>query len=325
MDIRRVTADGIRELSAEQLTSSPSDGGVLWVDVPEWDDEAAAVLTERFGIHPRAAEDCARRNPVPKVHAYPGHVFVVLHGPEVGAHGHIHYLELDQFVGADWVVTVHGPLNPAVPLEAALAETRAIARRIESGRLHPASAADLSFAIVSALSGRLRDHLVAMTEEVWRLERRVTGGDGGDPEQFLEELFAVRHGLLAVWTMATLTCEVFGRMATLHMWPDDEHRLLFDLEDQFRRLSRMAEGQREYLQGVIEFFQARTNTKMTIAAERLAVIAALTLPITALSSVLGMNVIVSTHTHVLSLVVLLAVMAVMSAGLLEWSKRKGWW
>jgi len=325
MDIRRVTADGIRELSAEQLTSSPSDGGVLWVDVPEWDDEAAALLTERFGIHPRAAEDCARRNPVPKVHAYPGHVFVVLHGPQVGAHGHIHYLELDQFVGADWVVTVHGPLNPAVPLEAALAETQAIARRIESGRLHPASAADLSFAIVSALSGRLRDHLVGMTEEVWRLERRVTGGDGGDPEQFLEELFAVRHGLLAVWTMATLTCEVFGRMATLRMWPDDEHRLLFDLEDQFRRLSRMAEGQREYLQGVIEFFQARTNTKMTIAAERLAVIAALTLPITALSSVLGMNVIVSTHTHVLSLVVLLAVMAVMSAGLLEWSKRKGWW
>jgi magnesium transporter len=325
MDIRRVTADGIRELSAEQLTSSPSDGGVLWVDVPEWDDEAAAVLTERFGIHPRAAEDCARRNPVPKVHAYPGHVFVVLHGPQVGAHGHIHYLELDQFVGSDWVVTVHGPLNPAVPLEAALAETRAIARRIESGRLHPASAADLSFAIVSALSGRLRDHLVAMTEEVWRLERLVTGGGGGDPEQFLEELFAVRHGLLAVWTMATLTCEVFGRMATLRMWPDDEHRLLFDLEDQFRRLSRMAEGQREYLQGVIEFFQARTNTKMTIAAERLAVIAALTLPITALSSVLGMNVIVSTHTHVLSLVVLLAVMAVMSAGLLEWSKRKGWW
>jgi Mg2+ and Co2+ transporter CorA len=325
MDIRRVTADGIRELSVEQLASSPSDDGVRWVDVPEWDAEAAAVLTERFGIHPRAVEDCARRNPVPKVHAYPGHVFVVLHGPQVGAHGHIHYLELDQFVGSDWVVTVHGPLNPAVPLEAALAETQAIARRIESGRLHPASAADLSFAIVSALSGRLRDHLVAMTEEVWRLERLVTGGDGGDPEQFLEELFAVRHGLLAVWTMATLTCEVFGRMATLGMWPDDEHRLLFDLEDQFRRLSRMAEGQREYLQGVIEFFQARTNTKMTIAAERLAVIAALTLPITALSSVLGMNVIVSTHTHVLSLVVLLAVMAVMSAGLLEWSKRKGWW
>ena len=53
----------------------------------------------------------------------------------------------------------------------------------------------------------------------------------------------------------------------------------------------------DYLQGVIEFYQTRTNTKMTIAAERLAVIAAVTLPITALSSVLGMNLIVNDATH----------------------------
>jgi magnesium transporter len=249
----------------------------------------------------------------------------VLHGPEKGAHGHIHYLELDQFVGPDWVVTVHGPLNPAVPLDAALAETRTVARRLETGHLHPASAADLSFAIVSALSGRLRDHLATMTEEVWQLERRVTGGDDGDPEQFLEEMFAVRHGLLAVWTMASLSREVFGRMATLGVWREASGGLLLDAEDQFQRLGRMAEGQRQYLQGVIEFFQARTNTKMTIAAERLAVIAAVTLPITALSSVLGMNVIVSTRTHVASLAILLAVMAGMSTALLWWSRRRGWW
>ena len=325
MDIRSVSADGVRRYTADQLRSLPTDHAVLWVDVPEWDDAAAAVLTERFGIHPRAAEDCARRNPVPKVHLYPGHVFMVLHGPQTGAHGHVHYLELDQFVGPDWVVTVHGPLNPAVPLDAALAETRAVARRLDSGRLHPASGPDLSFAITSALSGRLRDQLATMTEEVWRLERRVTGSDSSDPEQFLEEMFAVRHGLLAVSTMAALSREVFGRMATLGVWQEAGEGLLLDAEDQFHRLSRMAEGQREYLQGVIEFFQARTNTKMTIAAERLAVIAAVTLPITALSSVLGMNVIVSTHTHLVSLVILLAVMAVMSAALLFWSKRNGWW
>jgi Mg2+ and Co2+ transporter CorA len=325
MEIRRVSADGVHRYSADQLDALPTDDGVLWIDVPTWDAASAAVLTERFGIHPRAAEDCARRNPVPKVHVYPGHLFIVLHGPEKGAHGHIHYLELDQFVGPDWVVTVHGPLNPAVPLDAALAETRAVARRLESGRLHPASAADLSFAIVSALSGRLRDHLATMTDEVWRLERRVTGGDDGDPEQFLEEMFAVRHGLLAVWTMAALSREVFGRMATLGVWQGSGRGLLLDAEDQFLRLSRMAEGQREYLQGVIEFFQTRMNTKMTIAAERLAVIAAVTLPITALSSVLGMNVIVSTRTHVVGLVLVLSVMAVMSAAVLLWARRKGWW
>ena len=64
---------------------------------------------------------------------------------------------------------------------------------------------------------------------------------------------------------------------------------------------------------------------MTIAAERLAVIAAVTLPITALSSIMGMNVIVNDTTHISWLVGLLAVMAVMSAGVLVWARRKGWW
>ena len=59
-----------------------------------------------------------------------------------------------------------------------------------------------------------------------------------------------------------------------------------DTVDQFDRLRAMAHGQKDYLQGTIEFYQARTNTKMTVAAERLAVIAAVTLPITAISSVL---------------------------------------
>ena len=63
---------------------------------------------------------------------------------------------------------------------------------------------------------------------------------------------------------------------------------------------------------------------MTIAAERLAVIAAVTLPITALSSVLGMNVIVNDETQWIPLAIMLAVMMAMSTTLLVWAKRKGW-
>jgi magnesium transporter len=325
VDVLLVSAGGVERRSPEELDELLAGPGLVWVDVPAWDDEAAAVLTARFGIHERAAADCARRNPVPKVHVYPGHVFVVLHAPERGARGHVHYVELDQFVGPAWLITVHGPVNPAVGSEVPLGESRAVARRLESGRLHPSWAADLSFSLVTALTGRMRGLLSALTEEVWQLERQVTGGQGGDPELFLEELFAVRHGLLAIRTMAALSREVYGRMATLDVWPGPGRALLLDLEDQFRRIGAMAEGQREYLQGVIEFYQARTNTKMTIAAERLAVIAAVTLPVTALSSIVGMNVIVNETTHVGQLVLLLAVMGVMSMTLLVWARRKGWW
>ena len=58
---------------------------------------------------------------MPKVRAYHDHVFVVQHAPELGEGGHVHYVELDQFIGARFVVTVHGPVNPAVPPEAACA------------------------------------------------------------------------------------------------------------------------------------------------------------------------------------------------------------
>jgi magnesium transporter len=75
---------------------------------------------------------------------------------------------------------------------------------------------------------------------------------------------------------------------------------------------------------VIEFYQTRTGTTMTIAAERLAVIAAVTLPITAPSSVVGMNVIVKEQTRIDLLIALLAIMLLMSGLLLMWAKRKGW-
>ena len=139
-------------------------------------------------------------------------------------------------------------------------------------------------------------------------------------------MFRVRHGLMAVRTMAMLSREVYGRMATLEVFGDGRGQTrLTDIVDQFQRIATMADGQKDYLQGVNDFFRTRIDTKMTVAAERLAVIAVITLPITALSSVYGMNIIVNDHTHVPQLIGVLLVMAVMSALLLTWAKRQGWW
>ncbi|MBL8928378.1 MAG: hypothetical protein JNM77_19440, partial [Pseudonocardia sp.] len=301
MEVLLITADGARRHSPDELDTLLADvsagRGVVWVDVPAWDDAAAEMLTGRFGIHPMAASDCARRNPVPKVHVSRDHLFVVLHSPERGTRGHVHYVELDQFIGPGWYITVHGPLNPNVAPEAARIETGTVTRRLLDGRFRPTTAHELSFAVVAALTARLRDYLSALTGEVWLLERQVAAGHHGDAEEFLEELFRVRHGLLTVRTMAALSREVYGRMAALPAVGDGPRPLVVDVEDQFRRIAQMGDAQREYLQGVIEFYQTRTNTKMTVAAERLAVIAAVTLPVTAVSSIMGMNVIVNDSTH----------------------------
>src|SRR5690242_8313508 len=147
MDVLLVTADGAEHRTPDELDElldkARSGHGVVWVDVPVWDEAAADALVERFGIHPRAERDCAQRNPVPKVHVYSDHLFVVLHSPERGAKGHVHYVELDQFVGSGWIITVHGPLNPKVSPDSAAVETSTVARRLVSGRLHPTSSMEM--------------------------------------------------------------------------------------------------------------------------------------------------------------------------------------
>ncbi len=302
------------------------DDGIVWVDVPTWDDQATAALTYNFGFHPLAIRDCQQRNQVPKVHLYADHLFLVLHAPFAGKSGHVHYIELDQFVGRNYLVTVHGPLNPAVDPQVATVEVQSLLNRLQSGRLRPTEPFELSHGLVSALTGRLRTYTAELTRDVWQLEQRVTAGHLGNPEEFLEEMFRARHGLLTVETMAGLSREVYARMAKIEAFGSGRGAfLLDDSVDQFDRLRAMSHGQKEYLVGTIEFYQARTNTKMTIAAERLAVIAAVTLPVTALSSILGMNVIVNDQTHYGQLAVALTTMLIMSVLLLIWAKRKGWW
>ena len=80
-----------------------------------------------------------------------------------------------------------------------------------------------------------------------------------------------------------------------------------------------------FLVAVIELYQTKVHTKMTVAMERLAVIAAVTLPVTALASIYGMNVIVNDETHWRSLVLIVLVMITMSGLLLRWARRQGWW
>ena len=327
MDVWLIADGSVEQRPAEELEMLIAmQEGLVWVDIPTCDQDCVRVLSEVFGFHPLAVRDCVERNQVPKVHAYSDHVFIVVHAPERGRGGSVHYVELDQFVGPGYLVTVHGPLDPAVAPEVAERETRAVLRRLESGRLRPSSSFELSYAVVSAMVRQQEAFVGTLAHEAGLLEQRVMGDEIADPERFLEELFRARHELLVVRTMATLSREIYGRMVALDRFlPGASQLLVADLVDQFTRVGGLADGQKDFLEGVIEFYQTRTNTKMTIAAERLAVIAAVTLPITALSSIYGMNVIVNDRTHHGHLAVVLGVMALMSAILLRWTKRQGWW
>jgi magnesium transporter len=318
------------DVSTRDLTELPDllkrDTGFLWLDIPEWSDEAEALLAREFHFHSMAISESRDRNHIPRVHVYPHHVFIVVHAPEIGAGGHVHYLELDQFVGENFLVTVHGPISPKVPLESALRETNSVAARIDSGRLHPTSPFGLTYAIVSSIARREAEMVAEIAREVGLMEQEVMADNDEDPQKFLSQLFAARHELLTIKTMAAQGSEIYRRAIKLTTFASPESlALMKDVLDQYETVAHISDAQLTFLMGVTEFYRARTDTKMTIAAERLAVIAAVTLPITSLSSVMGMNVIVNDSTHWGWVGLLLLVMIVMSLILLRWAHKQGWW
>jgi Mg2+ and Co2+ transporter CorA len=326
VEVRFINAEGVRACDPEDIVELFShDDGFYWIDVPTW-DEAAEALLSGLGCHALVLEGCRQRNYVPTVHAYQDQVFITSQSPYLGHAGHVHLLELDQIIAAQFLVTVHGPINPDLDVSVSLVETQGVLARLESGRFHPKTPTELSYAVTSAIARRQRAAIGEVSLKLPGLEKEVMGSKLTDPELLLETMFLIRHELITTRTMAAQCHDVWMRLAGISRMSDDvDAAFARDIADQFDRVRSIADGESQFLFGVIELYQTKVHTKMTVAMERLAVIAAVTLPVTAIASVYGMNVIVNSATHWTQLILVLLLMVVMSGLLLTWARRQGWW
>ena len=285
------------------------------------------MLVAELHLHPVARDDCQVHNHRPMVHGYRDHLFLVLHRPVVLGQGDTRLVELDLFVGDRFVVTVHKRDEAQIAAVEAMSEIEETVDRIEGGRIRPRTPIELTHALISLMALRQRLLVQDVAVKVADVEERVLHGKLTNPEQSLEDMFLVRYELLSVRTTAAHSEDVLARARKLLPAGRDreDDAQLADLQDMFRRVHRMTDSEQELLAGVIDLYRTRTDTKMMIAGERLAVLAAITLPATAISSVYGMNVIVNPHTQVVQLIVVLIIMAAISAWLLRWTKKQGWW
>jgi Mg2+ and Co2+ transporter CorA len=341
MDVFLIDESGIAPYGADDLERLlEKDEGFVWVDIPQCRLEEAELLGQVFGFSEIAIHDCVIRNHVSKIQSYDDYVFTVLHAPQIGTHGHVHYIELDQFLGRNFLVTIHGPLNPKVDPSVAFLDTEAIKARIEKGWFTPRSAFELSSAIITSLTRREIDMIASLAEESGHLEQRVMSGEVmNDSETFLSDLFEVWYELLAIRTIAVHSSATYDRMARLARFlPPDHEPLVADLADRFEMVSSMADGQRESLHGVIEFFQTRVSTHLTIASDGLAQtsvrqnddmrkisawVAIVAVP-TAVTGFMGQNVPYPGFGTSTGFVVSSAVMILLAIGLYIFFRKKEW-
>lgn len=132
-------------------------------------------------------------------------------------------------------------------------------------------------------------------------------------------MFLLRHQLQGVLTASEQAEQVYGYLCAPGRRGEAKLPYAAGLEERFGAVHRSGTGERAFLLAVVDLYQ------MTMAAERLAVLAALTLPVTAISSMLGMNLIVNKATTPVALILALALMGAISLALLSWTRRQGWW
>src|ERR1700741_1838269 len=88
-----------------------SAAGLTWIHLNNPSLERAQTLAERFGWHPLDVEDVMSKRQRPKVDDYAdeGYLFAFLHFPAYDRNvQRLNAVELDAFVGPDYLVTLPG-------------------------------------------------------------------------------------------------------------------------------------------------------------------------------------------------------------------------
>src|SRR4029079_3513492 len=87
---------------------NPKSNTVLWVDLENPSIPESLILSDTFAFHPLSVEDAMSARQYPKVEAYEGCLYVILHGIEYERRGSFSTNDVDFFLGPNYLVTVHG-------------------------------------------------------------------------------------------------------------------------------------------------------------------------------------------------------------------------
>jgi len=94
--------------SIDRAWLNPAAGVTFWVDLQAPSIPESLILSDTMGFHPLSVEDAMSAVQFPKVEAYDGYLYVVLHAIDfTAAGGGFKTHDVDFFLGPTYLITVH--------------------------------------------------------------------------------------------------------------------------------------------------------------------------------------------------------------------------
>jgi magnesium transporter len=297
--------------------------GLLWVDfegTPPESDEP--ILREVFGFHPLAIDDALEESHVPKVDDWGEYLYVVLHSVvfDKTNGGRLDTLELDIFLGKNYMVTHHDQPMPAIE------RVWDICQRDERHLIHGPD----------HLLYRLTDEIVASYMPV--VEEIDEAIDLAEDQVFskptpstLEHIFMLKRAALHLRRIIGPQREVLNKLARDDFQVIDARAQVYfrDVYDHLVRLHDISESIRDLVSGSLDTYLSVINNRMNEIMKTLTLITTLFMPISFIASFFGMNffqptVPLENWTDYPAFMLTLLLMLATPVGLYMWARRRGW-
>ncbi|PWH15125.1 MAG: magnesium and cobalt transport protein CorA [Anaerolineae bacterium] len=319
----------------EKATPSPTDihslqnaltreNHLLWLDFeassPQIDEP---LLREVFGFHPLAIDDALHESHIPKIDDWEQYLYIVLHAIqfEVSGETKLETLELDIFLGSNYMVTHHD--RPIQALNLVWEECQQHDRHWKSGS--------------DALLYRLIDKVVTsylpvldqIDQEIEQLEISVFHQP--QPE-IVEKIFLLKRMMAQLRRVIAPQREVLNKLARDDFAViDRQARVYFrDIYDHLVRLHDLSESIRDLIGGTLDIYLSVINNRMNDIMKTLTIITTLFMPISFITGFFGMNFfapvegLLQTWTGLAFFVITLLILTLTPLVMFWWVKRRGW-
>jgi magnesium transporter len=258
-------------------------GVFVWADIAAPEAADARLLRETFRFHELAVEDALSEVHHPKIEAYDGYLYAILHGIDFEASRHEFAThDADFFVGASYLVTVTDGTSRTIP------ETKEACER------NPRVMAEGPVALLHRLVDTMVDHY---RPEVDKLEERIDELESavfetGETRETNEEILNLKRDVASLRRIILPQRDVLGRLARRD-FPQVNEEQAYRFRDVYDHVVRIADDAMLYherLAAILGAHLSNVSNRLNEVMKFLTIFSVIFMPMTVLTGLYGMNV-----------------------------------
>ena len=270
-----------RVTSVDREWLNPAANTFVWVDLAAPSIPETLILSDTFAFHPLSVEDARQDLHYPKLEAYDGYLYAVLHGIffQPGAQGFATH-DVDFFIGPHYLVTVHD------------GHSRSILEYQENVQRNSKLMAEGPFALFHRIVDAMVDHYRPEVEKLEnRIDRLETKVFGHPTKALIREILHTKRDVSTLRRIVTPQRDVIARLARRD-FVDISTDLSFRFRDVYDHIVRVADDAASFqdrIAGILDAHLTNVSNRLNEVMKVLTVVSTIFMPLTLLSGLWGMN------------------------------------